>query len=232
MNLVLDFGNTTTKTGLFENNKLVEELRFTDHRDLQIYVEKCDYERGLLSSVSNRHLTLDRRIQILNSSTPLPFQINYSTPDSMGADRIAAVAGAQVFFPDMNCLVIDSGTCITYELLSAGNIYEGGAISPGIDMRFQALHNFTAALPLVESGYSPQLLGKSTKECIESGVFYGIIHEIKATIEAYKEQFVDLEVILCGGNLDLFETKLKESIFVRPNLVLYGLNRILEYNVE
>ncbi len=234
MNLVLDFGNTTTKVGLFKNNQLVEELRFTDHQEVLAYIEQSDYKHALLASVSDRHIYIasDKNIEVLNTTTPLPFQINYETPETLGADRLAAAAGAQTYFPNKNCLVIDSGTCITYEFLSADNIYQGGAISPGIKMRFQALHNFTAGLPLVESGDSPQLVGKSTKQCIESGVINGIIHEITATIEAYKQQFVDLEIILCGGNLDLFETKLKESIFVQPNLVLYGLNRILEYNVE
>jgi type III pantothenate kinase len=147
-------------------------------------------------------------------------------------DRLAATIGANFLFPDFNCLVIDAGTCITCDYVDHEHNYRGGSISPGLAMKFQALHTFTQKLPLVEQ---PQqdvgLTGRNTIDAIRSGVLCGTVAELNGIIEAYSKKSSELIVLLCGGDAAFFETKLKGHIFVIPELVLIGLNRILNYNV-
>ncbi|HEY5825470.1 MAG TPA: type III pantothenate kinase, partial [Cyclobacteriaceae bacterium] len=156
----------------------------------------------------------------------------YATPTTLGVDRIAAVCGALEIYPNGNCLVVDTGTCINYEFIDAKGEYLGGAISPGIHMRLEAMHKFTARLPLVTNNPDAQLIGNSTATCMQSGVTNGVIAEIEGIITRYSHLYPDLGVILSGGDYSLFENKLKPSIFVAPELVLSGLNRILLHNVR
>lgn len=232
MNLVLDFGNTSIKAALFENNELLQSVVIPDRAALEKYIHEVKYQNTLISSVSDLHKDfpfLDD-FEVLSNNTSLPFSTAYATPSTLGSDRIAAIAGAQIIFPKTDCLVIDTGTCITYDLITAESIYKGGGISPGINMRFEALHNFTAKLPLVQPSREVELVGNSTEKSILSGVMNGVIGELNAIVAAYKERFPTIKIVLCGGDNELFESKLKESIFVQPKLVLYGLNRIIEYN--
>jgi type III pantothenate kinase len=163
---------------------------------------------------------------------PLPVKNGYATPQTLGVDRIAAACGANALFPENNCLVIDAGTCVTYEFVDATGVYRGGAISPGLKMRFQALSVLTARLPLVEPVHTPELTGASTASCIQSGVVIGLMEEMNGVIRRYEEKFDKLRVILCGGDTPFFENQLKASIFASPELVLSGLNSILSYNVN
>jgi type III pantothenate kinase len=166
----------------------------------------------------------------LDSKLPLPITIKYATPETLGVDRIAGVCGAQQKFPGEPCLVIDAGTCITYDFINHDGEFLGGAISPGMMMRFQAVHTFTSKLPLVSRPEKVVLIGDSTETCIQSGVIHGIVEELNGTIRRYQEEFAGLRVILCGGDARFFENNLKGAIFAVPELVLSGLNSILNYN--
>lgn len=144
---------------------------------------------------------------------------------------MALVAGAQAEFPGKHCLVVDLGTCITFDFLEAGKVYQGGAISPGWRMRLHAMHEFTARLPLLEDlPKVVDLVGKTTEECMYSGVFNGILNELEGVINHYRTRYPDVAVVLTGGDHPVFAEQLKNGIFARPFLQLNGLNRILMHN--
>lgn len=235
MNLALDFGNSYVKAGLFDKDslvKVIERIALSEIHDL--LVEHMP-EKIIVSTVSTRADDIKPYVEgfevtFLSAQLPLPYTIDYKTPATLGLDRIAGVAGAQGLFPQRSCLVIDAGTCITYDIIDKDGVYYGGGIAPGMNMRFKALHNFTANLPLVEFEENIKLVGQSTKESILSGVIYGTLAEIQEIIRMYSDKFRDLQIIMCGGDAKFFENKLKASIFVAPELVLRGLNRILLYN--
>jgi type III pantothenate kinase len=169
---------------------------------------------------------------LLNSKTKLPVRNRYKTPGTLGSDRIASVAGAAKLFPGKNILVIDAGTCIKYDFITAQKEYLGGSISPGLRMRFQALHNFTDGLPLIQPGKISTLVGTSTKDSVLTGVELGIVNEINGFIADYKKKFGPVKVLLSGGDAALFAGHIKSSIFAAPNLIHTGLLDILKYNVE
>ena len=150
----------------------------------------------------------------------------------LGKDRIAAVVGAYHYQPGRNLLVIDAGTCITYEVVEAAGRYIGGNISPGMTTRFKALEHYTSKLPYVEETDDVPCIGQSTEEAIQAGVVNGIVYEMDGFIEQMKQKYPDIFVFLTGGHSFYFESRLKNSIFADINLVMTGLNRILEYNVE
>lgn len=168
----------------------------------------------------------------VDSSVLLPFCVAYETPETLGSDRIAGVAGAYSLYPAQNCLVINAGTCLTTDFIGKNAVYEGGSISPGINMRFKALNTFTARLPLVEEKDPVTLTGKSTSEAIKSGVVNGMLAEIKGMIDFYRLVYPDCRIIITGGDSFFFDRNLKADIFAVPELVLIGLNFILEYNVS
>ncbi|MBL6445014.1 type III pantothenate kinase [Fulvivirga sp. 29W222] len=235
MNLALDFGNTFTKAGLFKGDELIEVIKVMELSEIDKVIADFHPEHVIVSSVSKSIEDIQQKLNgipttILRPDLPLPFKIGYKTPQTLGLDRIAAVAGAQGAFPESNCLVIDAGTCFTYDFIDRQATYHGGCISPGISLRFKALHNFTANLPLIEFEKDVPLVGQSTKESIQSGVINGAIAEIREIIRMYSDKFGHLQIIICGGDAEFFENKLKASIFVAPELVLRGLNRILLYN--
>lgn len=167
----------------------------------------------------------------LDSSVSLPFKNLYQTPHTLGKDRIAAVAGAMQRFGSNNTLIIDAGTCIKYDYINSKNEYSGGAISPGINMRFKALNAFTDQLPLIEAKETFTLVGKSTEGSILSGVLNGVLAEAEGIILKYETLYSDLKVILTGGDMLFFEKGLKNTIFADPFLTLKGLNFILKHNV-
>lgn len=236
MNLILDFGNSSVKAGIFEATDLLRVYDRMQLDQLPDIIDGTSFENIFASTVgaAKHEITavLGRDIRFLEPDTPLPFRNAYRTPETLGRDRLAGVAGAQEIFPGETALVIDIGTCITYDLITSGNVYEGGAISPGLDIRFRSLHAFTAGLPLVEYVDNPDLIGKSTRDSILSGVIYGMQAEIEGFIRYYKDKYGDLKIILCGGGSKIFENRLKQAIFAAPDLVLRGLNRILRYNVS
>lgn len=234
MNLVLDIGNTIKKFGVFQDEALLHSSLFENARDLISIFDKYTIKNILVASVGdNFNLELPEGIKILsfNKDIKLPFKNNYHSPTTLGQDRIAGVAGAMTIFPGKNCLVIDAGTCITYDLVDQNERYFGGGISPGISMRFKALHNFTSRLPLITMKSDVPLIGQTTEESIQSGVQNGILAEVRQTILNYRQLYPNLNVVMTGGDLHFFENNIKETIFAVPHLLLVGLNMILKHNV-
>jgi type III pantothenate kinase len=237
MNLVIDSGNSSIKSGLFTNNHLAERNVFSTPKLLHQHVKNLGIKNVIISSVKQDTAELSEGIDapkkfILNQNLPLPIRNLYATPATLGVDRLAGVCGARELFPNKNCLVIDAGTCLTFDFIDKTGSYHGGAISPGLSMRFQAVHTFTAKLPLVPSKPNADLIGNSTETSIQSGVVNGTLAELEGIIHQYSEKFEDLRVILCGGDSRFFENQMKASIFASPELVLIGLNSILNYNVN
>lgn len=240
MKLAIDLGNTFAKTGLFDEDTLLEIHWKLSLDDLAAYVQRVNPEYMIISSVSYSFIELlqlfngvKTEIVFLNSTTPLPIVKNYDTPDTLGADRLAAAIGATVLYPVQNNIVIDMGTCITYDLIDAQHIFQGGIISPGMQMRFKAMNTFTKRLPLLEApSETPALIGKSTTTAMQSGVMNALVAEINGLIEQYRSDLTKINVIFCGGDATFFANRIKYPNFVVPELVLIGLNRILDYNVR
>ena len=235
MNLIIDFGNTHGKVGLFENDELIKVIKPVTLTELSVIEKECAPECCIISSSSIATKEIEKQIGInsfvLSHTTPLPFKIGYKTPKTLGLDRIAAIAGAHFKYNGANSLVIDLGSCITYDVL-IDNIYLGGGISPGMRMRLKALNTFTANLPLVEPRDEAPLVGDTTANSILSGIINGITAEIEQIIRMYSDKYGSLQIIICGGDSIFFENRLKASIFAAPELVLRGLNGILQYNVS
>ncbi|HET9486123.1 MAG TPA: type III pantothenate kinase [Chryseosolibacter sp.] len=238
MNLVVDSGNSAAKVGIFSDQKLTEKSTFSSAAELQQFMRDASFHNLIVSSVKSDAALIAswgskaKKQFILTRELPLPVKNLYKTPETLGMDRIAGVCGAHQLFPSQNCLVIDAGTCITYDIIDQRGNYRGGSISPGLNMRFQALHTFTAKLPLVLPMPGVNLIGDTTETSIQSGVVNGLLAEINGIIGQYHEKFPHLNVILCGGDAVFFENQLKASIFASPELVLMGLNSILIYNVN
>jgi len=242
MNLVIDIGNTRSKVAIFSNKKIVEqwtfdELKVSDiEKLLQIFPET---DKCILSNVGKVNPEIILFIQKaipefieLSSNTPLPFTNLYESKSTQGSDRIAAIAGARVIFNNSDVLIIDAGTTITYDFINSSGEYNGGNISPGIDMRFKALHMFTQKLPLLNKKENNFFLGKNTNQAIESGVMNGIICEIEGYITTLQKEFKKLKVVITGGDCEFLAGKFKNIIFAELNLVMIGLNSILECNVN
>jgi type III pantothenate kinase len=237
MNLVIDSGNTAMKVGIFNHQGLVEKHVFATVGEMRLGLMDMRPRNAIISSVKRNAEEIFALIDanrkfILNQDLPIPVKNLYATPATLGVDRLAGVCGARELFPDQNCLVIDAGTCITYDFIDKGGAYHGGAISPGLNMRFEAVHTFTAKLPLVPSKPDVPLIGNSTETSIQSGVVNGLLAELQGIISQYSQKFENLRVILCGGDARFFENQMKASIFASPELVLIGLNSILNHNVN
>lgn len=237
MNMVVDVGNTFSKVGIFEKNSLEKKEIFDSAVALKRFILQAPIENLMISSVT---LPVEEIVSwspatgcklVLNQTLPVPIQNRYATPATLGVDRLAAACGAWLLFPNQDCLVIDIGTCINYEYVTKAGEYLGGAISPGVMMRFEAMHHFTAKLPQTTPTQSFPLTGVATASCLQSGVMNGILEEIKGIVFRYRNQSPGIRVILCGGDTHFFENHLKPSIFVAPDLVLMGLNSILLHNV-
>jgi type III pantothenate kinase len=235
-NLCIDVGNTRVKVAIFENNISLIEVnwRKLSARKLEELLDEYQPTQAILSSVRKRYgkimNLLKERVENvlrLSSKLSLPIVNLYETPETLGNDRIAGVMGAALLFPNTAVLVVDAGTCITYDFMTADKTYHGGSILPGIDMRLEALSTLTARLPHLERADLNDFIGKSTATSIQTGVQVGVLHELKGFIEQYIARFGDLKVVLTGGDATYFESQLKNKIFVQPNLVLVGLNHIL-----
>ncbi len=244
----IDAGNTWIKIAFFEQDECVAtHHQLTEEQTLEILAQQKPLY-VLVASVRTFSVIFEEYLQtvfgknlfFLSPDLPLPIGNLYDTPKTLGMDRLATAVGAWDLFPQKNCLIIDAGTCITYDFLDEKGDFQGGNITLGLEMRLKALHEFTAKLPKVTKNEKPlTLIGKNTTQAIHNGVVQGIIFEIKGYQEAYitqnpatKDTFC---VILCGGDTDfLMETllnKINFQIFARPNLALWGLHRILKYNV-
>jgi type III pantothenate kinase len=240
MNLIIDIGNTATKLAVFQLDN-IREVQTISTLDLVLEVEKLlekfsDIQQGLLSSVKKTDDLQVERLQkllplkILETSFKFPFNNSYDTPLTLGVDRLALVAASVNQYPNRNVLVIDAGSCVTYDFVDADQNYLGGAISPGVEMRYKSLEAFTSNLPLLKKTIPNQHIGSSTKASIHSGVVHGVLHEIEGTIKGYQNKYSDLTVILTGGDSDFLCKQFKISIFAHSNFLLEGLNFLLEFN--
>jgi type III pantothenate kinase len=242
MNLVIDLGNTSAKTAVFNDGKMLEVRRDKElSTDLLkgLLGKYPGVIRGIVSSVAGQTSTINTYLgEVLefllyaDQSTPLPIGNLYESPSTLGFDRIAAAVGAYTIFPGRNVLVIDAGTAITIDMVTEKGNFFGGNISPGALTRVRALNQFTRHLPVVEIENEYPLLGRKTDDAIRAGVMNGIVFEIEGYIERLGREYHDLQIILTGGDANYFDKKLKYSIFVDSNLNLTGLNRILDYNAE
>lgn len=240
-NLVVDIGNTQTKVAVF-NDRTIADLQFFTDLDtviLQKYLREKKIDYAIISSVEKDITDLEQLLKLsctyLRFSTRLSKRVNnrYKTPETLGLDRYAAVVGAQTIYPSKNCLIIDAGSCITYDFINSEGDYHGGSISPGIKMRFQSMHTFTERLPLVEPDpeFSDEY-GSDTRTSLLSGVQNGVWNEALGFIRTYDSKHPDLKILLCGGDVKFFDSRLKNSIFAdavktEPNLVLIGLNEVI-----
>jgi len=239
MNLIIDVGNTRVKVAVFEQDTIVDFVVFDKIKivsEIKKIIKKYKITGAIASSVA---LLSEKKIEKLqsiveitfvSSNLKIPFQNLYATPNTLGVDRIALVFGAFIKYPKKNVLIIDAGTCITYDFLTKNGDYLGGAISPGVEMRYKSLHKFTSKLPLLIIHEPNNFIGNSTKESINSGVVNGVIQEIEGVINQYKEKYLHLTVVLTGGDTNFLSKQLKSSIFANQNFLLEGLNEILIFN--
>jgi type III pantothenate kinase len=238
MNLVLDLGNTKAKVAVFDKGQLI----FHDSYEIlskdiieNIHRSFPELRSCIVSSVINESKELISflentfKLVYFDADTPIPITNKYKTPHTLGKDRLAAAIGAAAKFPKQNVLSIDAGTALKFDFVNANSEYLGGSIAPGIWLRFKALHNETDKLPLVGYQEIEYLIGSNTQESILSGVIQGISAEVDGLIDRYKERYPGIHIIVTGGEAVFFEKKLKNDIFADSNLVLNGLNLILEH---
>ncbi len=242
MNLVIDIGNTRTKFSVCNRGDVLITVPVDEFFPSHIDVLQLEYDglnSVILSSVKDYSAELKKALQNkfetfieLTHNTPLPIDNCYKSKETLGKDRIAAVVGAFDVHPETNVLIIDAGTAITYDILSAEGKYLGGNISPGLEMRYKALNQFTGKLPKIEKAEFNKLYGQTTEQAIRAGVQNGFVYEVDSTITSFKEFYNNLKVIITGGDAEFFDKKLKNSFFVHFNLTSLGLNRILQHNGE
>jgi type III pantothenate kinase len=244
MNLVFDIGNTFTKVAVFENGAMVfnKRLRIVKPVFINKLLEEFKISKAVISTVKpvkelwQEVLAQKTSLSYFSFKMAVTVTNHYLTPETLGTDRLAGVMGARHLYPRQNNLVISGGTCITYDWIDANGNYFGGSISPGLKMRYKALHNYTAGLPLLgvddsfNTGY-----GNSTSTAIHSGVQNGIKYELEGFIGSYRTDASDMNIILTGGDSIFFDTLLKNSIFApcvknEPFLVLEGLNAAIHNN--
>ena len=240
MNLIIDVGNTRIKTAVFSSRELIHTEIFTKEnllKNISEIIEIHNCKNAIIAAVADIEkgqidmLRAKINLTVLNSDTKIPFKNMYSTPKTLGVDRIALVAAAVFKFPNTGVLIIDAGTCLTYDFVGSDGCYHGGAISPGIRMRYKSLHTFTKNLPLLEINNIHHIIGNSTEASIHSGVINGVINEIDSVIEQYRKKNKDLTVVLTGGDVNFLANKLKNGIFANPNFLIEGLNAILIHNL-
>jgi type III pantothenate kinase len=241
--LAIDIGNSQMKMALFNKEGLVQ-MNVSEgwhQKEYDIFVKGYFIKHIIVSDVRYQDAPYEEYLKgkdgymRFTSQSKLPIQNKYETPETLGSDRLAVVMGARHFHKEGPLLVINSGTCITYDLLTKDDEYLGGAISPGFDMRLKAMNHFTGKLPLVQIEADEEittLIGRNTRDAIISGAYYGMASEIDAMIDRFNEQYEGIKPVLTGGNWSLFAYNLKNRIFAHPNLVLFGLNAILDYYVK
>lgn len=238
MNLVIDIGNTLVKIALFNQNMLTH-FEITSEVDQSLFenlFQQFNCSNVIISNTRNTfgvdQLKIKPKIGLnFNFKTKIPIHNKYQSPETLGMDRLAAIIGAHAKFPNQNTLVIDAGTCITYDFIDEFSNYLGGAISLGLQMRFSALHHFTGKLPEINFNdfKENRMIGRNTFECMTSGVVNGLLFEIEGFIEKYTV-YENLNVIITGGNHEILVKVLKNNIFATPFLVLEGLNEVLNFN--
>lgn len=242
MYLIVDIGNTLAKFFLYENDQCVvkHSIALEQFQDeMQSLISNHSNIKGIVySDVSDRaggyfkKLSVRFNVMSVDAQLRLPFENAYQSPESLGSDRIVLVAAASKNFPHTNVLIIDLGTCITYDFLSSDQIYHGGAISPGFEMRYKSLHHFTGPLPSLDWKTVNDPEGKTTSDAIHAGIYYGILGEIEARIQYYESQYGSLTVILTGGDANKLPKTLKNSIFAHSNFIAQGMLHLLKLNMN
>lgn len=242
MILTVDVGNTRIKAAVFEGSTVVENFVF-EKNELEKKIKKIlkkfqNCSDLVVASVGNiekqSFLAFEKELNIhfLTHEDVFPFSNQYATPKTLGIDRMVLAAGATLQFPKQNRLVIDAGTCITYDFIDEKDNYLGGAISPGLRLRYEALHNFTARLPLLTLESPEYYIGNSTKEAIHSGVVNGFVYEIDGFIDEYRANFSNFIIILTGGDADFLAKRLKNTIFANSNFLLESLSQTFQYKID
>jgi type III pantothenate kinase len=245
MNLVVDIGNTRTKIAFFENNELVEKAILENGalEELSAAINGQAIEGAILSATGQDTEGVENFLKThypfvhFDHTTPIPIKNKYKTPETLGKDRLAAVIAAKALFPKDNCLVIDAGTCLTYNFITANNLFIGGNITPGLTMRLKAMHHFTAKLPEIERHTEGvelmNIIGTSTETAMQIGAQVGLLAEVEGFVERFIRNFGKIKVILTGGDGEFImkHVVLSERYFER-NLVLQGLNQILNFNLK
>ena len=238
MNLIIDIGNTSSKVAIFDEAGIIKQQIFTKLTLAEIlsFINGFAISASIISSVKKTDNNIQAIISHFNSlflthKTAIPILNDYTTTETLGKDRLAGIVGANTSFPNKNILLIDAGSCITFDFFLDGK-YCGGRISPGLQMRYNALHTFTNQLPQISVSDMHFTFGKDTSSSIISGVQQGAIDEMDTVIDTFRKENKDSIVILCGGDHNFFDKHLKNSIFVDPFIVLKGLNIILEFNAK
>ena len=241
-NLIVDVGNSSAKIALFDGDTLIEQL-CVSHEALPEALRELGTDATIRAAIISSVIPLSPAVEDALATLPfpclhmsaqlkMPFHIAYKTPETLGPDRLAAVAEAYAQQPGHDLLVIDAGTAITYDILTADGTYHGGQISPGINMRFKALHHFTGKLPLVNREGERTPIGDTTETAIREGVLQGVNKEIEGYIQEYTTKHPRLFVFLTGGDAFLLDNRVKSRTFADNLLVTKGLNRILTLNNE
>lgn len=236
--LCFDFGNTRLKYAVFKNDVLssVEVLPSDSAEAIEIIIDTHNPQKSILSSVINHNAEIETvlssksRFHKLTHASKYPFTTPVAKPETIGADRLALLVAALNIHPKQHNLVIGLGSCITYNFINKFHEFIGGSISPGMEMRFNAMHQFTAKLPIVKPDWNFPLIGYDTKTNLLSGVILGMSKEIDGIIDEYKEKYSNFNVLLTGGDMSFFVPHLKNKIFAHPNLIFNGLYAISEYN--
>jgi type III pantothenate kinase len=240
MNLIVDIGNTSTKLAVFDGNIKLTQSRISELscEELEKELRGIKAQKAIVSSVKEippflfeLFLSNIPFVHMLSHKSKFPFKIEYDTPETLGSDRIAAVAGAYYMFSGAEVIVIDAGTALTFDFLSA-NIYKGGNISPGLTMRFKALNKYTDRLPLVSPTQNFTFPGRNTTDAIIAGVITGIVYEINEYIRTFENKHADFNIIFTGGDSEYLKDKIDYHITYMPDIVIDGLNFILEYNAK
>ncbi len=242
MILTVDVGNTRIKAAVFEGNIILENFVF-ERNELEKKIEKIlekfqncsDLVVASVGSVEKQSfLTFENQLNIhfLTHEDVFPFANKYATPKTLGIDRMVLAAGATLQFPKQNRLVVDVGTCITYDFIDENDNYLGGAISPGLRLRYEALHNYTAKLPLLTFEEPELYIGNSTAQAIHSGVVNGFVYEIDGFIDEYRANFSNFIIILTGGDAEFLAKRLKNTIFANSNFLLESLNQTFQYKID
>lgn len=238
ISLCLDFGNTRQKVGVFKGRDFLKEINLPDTslNSIEALLNEWSPEKIILSSVINHDLAIETfmagktRFHRLNHTSQLPLTTPVGKPETIGADRLALVAAAVDLFPHSHNLVIGLGTCITYNFINNQHEFLGGSISPGMNMRFRAMHEQTALLPYIKAETQFPLIGYDTKTNLLSGVIWGMSKEIDGIIDEYALKYSNFNVLLTGGDMPFFVPHLKNRIFADPNLIFKGLYAISEFN--
>ncbi len=225
----VDIGNTSIKTAEFFTDDIGEIRRWESESEI---LEEFDDAFFVVVSVRKNKPDFPNYWQLTHESK-LPIRLNYDTPETLGLDRIASAVGAHSHFPKTNLLIIDGGSCVTYDLVSEDGAFEGGVISPGLEMRYRAMHEFTGKLPKLSHSISEiNLPGKSTEECIRAGAELGLKNEIEGFLQTFNKKLPDLQVVTTGGLLPCFDSSIKKPIFASSKIVLSGLYAIWKFNEE